>query len=110
MRLSIVLFASLLVLISCTKDKAADPECETPVSFSQEVMPMLQTSCVGCHSGGQPPNLTTHASVSAAADNIFARLSLSEGDALLMPQGGPRFHQDSIRKIKCWIDQGKLDN
>ena len=109
MRLSIVLIASL-VLMSCTKDKTADPECETPVSFSQEVMPMLQANCVSCHNGSQPPNLTTHASVSAAADNLLARISLNEGDALLMPLGGPRFHQDSIRKIKCWIDQGKLDN
>jgi hypothetical protein len=109
MRLSIVLFASL-VLMSCTKDKTSDPECETSVSFSQEVMPMLQANCVGCHNGGQPPNLTTHASVSAAADNVLARISLNEGDALLMPLGGPRFHQDSIRKIKCWIEQGKLDN
>ncbi len=109
MRLSIVLFASL-VLMSCTKDKTADPECETPVSFSQEVMPMLQANCVACHNGGQPPNLTTHASVSAAADNVLARISLNEGDPALMPLNGPRFHQDSIRKIKCWIDQGKLDN
>ncbi len=109
MRLGIVLFVSL-VLISCTKDKAADPECETPVSFSQEVMPILQANCVGCHNGGQPPNLTTHASVSDAANNILARVSLNEGDGLLMPQGGPRLHQDSIRKIKCWIDQGKMDN
>ena len=109
MRLSIVFFL-LLTFTSCTKDKTADPECETPISFSQEVMPMIQTSCVGCHSGGQPPNLTTHASISASAENILARISLNEGDALLMPQGGPRFNQDSIRKIKCWIEQGKLDN
>ncbi|MFZ9029214.1 MAG: hypothetical protein ACO2Z9_09380 [Crocinitomicaceae bacterium] len=109
MRLSIVLFASL-IMMSCTKDKTMDAECETPISFSQEVMPMLQTNCVGCHNGSQPPNLTTHASVSVAADNVLARISLNEGDALLMPLGGPRFHQDSIRKIKCWIEQGKLDN
>jgi hypothetical protein len=109
MRLSI-LFIAIFTLVSCTKDKTEEAECDSAISFSQEVMPMLQANCVACHNGGQPPNLTTHASVSAAADNVLARISLNEGDPALMPLNGPRFHQDSIRKINCWIQQGKLDN
>lgn len=109
MKYTLVLIAAL-ALLSCTKETAPDPECQTQVSFAQEVMPLLQDKCVACHNGSQPPNLTTHGSVSASADDVLSRISLSDGDALLMPQGGPRLADTLIQKVKCWIDQGKLDN
>lgn len=109
MKYTIILF-SIVALMSCTKETAPDPACGTQVSFSQEVMPILQDKCVACHNGSQPPNLTTHGSVSSAADDVLSRISLAEGNGLLMPQGGPRLADSLIQKVKCWIDQGKLDN
>lgn len=106
----IAIMISVIALVSCSKDMAPDPECVVQVSFSQDVMPMLQDKCVTCHNGSQPPNLTTHGSVSSAADNVLSRISLPEGDGMLMPQGGPRIADSLIQKVKCWIQQGKLDN
>lgn len=107
---NLFLFISLIALASCAKDTAPDPECDIQVSFSQEVMPLLQDKCVACHNGSQPPNLTTHGSVSVSADDVLSRISLAEGDGSLMPQGGPRLADSLIQKVKCWINQGKLDN
>jgi hypothetical protein len=28
----------------------------------------------------------------------------------LMPIGGPALPDSTIQKVKCWIEQGKLDN
>lgn len=105
-----LLVITIIGLIGCAKDMAPDPECQTQVSFAQEITPLLQDKCVSCHNGAQPPNLTTHGSVSAAADDVLSRISLSNGNGLLMPQGGPRLADSLIQKVKCWIDQGKLDN
>lgn len=105
-----VLFIAIIALVSCTKDMAPDPNCPTQISFSQDIVPILQNNCVSCHSGGTPPDLTTYASTSAAADMVLSRMSLANGDPSLMPQGGPRMADSIIQKIQCWIDQGKLDN
>ena len=54
---------SVLALGSCRKDYYGTPPIPAgPVSFSQEILPILETNCAksGCHvPGGQTPDLTT---------------------------------------------------
>lgn len=95
-----------LSITSCTKDKTTN--CKEQVSFSTQIMPMIQNNCVSCHDvGATSPTLTTHAEISANATSILNTLN---GTPVLMPQGGPALSDTLIERFSCWIDQGKLNN
>lgn len=113
-----VIILSLIVLsgtflISCDKDKVvyvAPPNCSDTISFNQEILPFIQNYCTGCHDVGNGTGytLTNHGNISVSADAILGSIR-SEG-YLLMPQGGPALPDSLIKKMECWIYQGKLDN
>lgn len=64
---------------------------------------------IGCMNNvGNPPfDLASYADVFQYADQILERVSLPEEDPFLMPQGGPRWHQDKIDTFQNWITNGK---
>lgn len=100
------------------ENKTCDPnagECDTQnVSFSAEIWPVIQNSCTGCHSGGNPSggiSLTNHATVSAAANNGKLQGVISWQDGFpRMPQGGQKLNQCFIDKVAAWINAGKPNN
>ena len=84
------------------------------VSFSTQVMPVIQTHCTSCHSGSSPQAgiaLTDHANVKAAADSgqLYGSIARLSGFAP-MPQGQDKLPQCTIDQIKAWIDAGTPDN
>jgi hypothetical protein len=108
---SLLTIVSVAFLISCAKDKTPDPasiNCPTTISFANQVKPMIDANCIGCHDAGQTlPDLSTHAAVS---QNATAVLNSLKGTTILMPQGGPALSDTLIQEFECWINQGKLDN
>ncbi len=101
-----ILSLATFSFLSCTKDKTSD--CTEQISFSTQVLPMIQNNCVSCHDvGATAPTLTTHAEISANATSVLNTLN---GTPVLMPQGGPALNDSLIKQFSCWIDQGKLDN
>lgn len=110
---SILFLASLLILLSCAKDKVADknnPNCIETVSFSTEIMPMVQTYCISCHDVGNGTGitLTNHTNIASNADAMMG--SIQGNGYMMMPQGGASLSDSLIQKVECWIYQGKLDN
>lgn len=86
----------------------------TNVTYSGRVRPVLQTSCIGCHSGSAPSggiNLSTHAGVAAVANNgkLFGAISHQSG-FVAMPLGGQKMPQCTIDQLKAWIDAGAPNN
>ncbi len=83
-------------------------------SFTQHIRPILQTYCVGCHSGPAPGaglNFTTHAGVVAAIPNgrLFGSIDHQQG-YIAMPLGGAKMNACSIMQIKSWIEAGAPNN
>lgn len=112
--------------------------CERAVSFESQVMPILQASCVSCHSasgeGAQQTELklTNYAQVmlgtrlgavvvpgSAASSTLYLVIDHKVDTKIQMPphhddkypqgQGKP-LNSDQITTIKQWIDEGAKNN
>lgn len=105
-------------ILQGAEDLECDPDAEgcdvDDMSFMMDIVPILDTYCVGCHSGNVPSggiSLDNHAGVKVVADNgkLFGAINWNEG-FVPMPQGGEKLPDCSIDKIKSWIDAGALDN
>jgi hypothetical protein len=89
--------------------------CQTAdMSFSQDVQPILNTYCRGCHNSSGPSggiDLSSHAGTlgPASSGQLYGAIAHQAGFAA-MPQGGSKLSSCQIDKIKAWVDQGKKDN
>jgi hypothetical protein len=102
-----------IALFSCTREKVTPvaAQCNDTISFSNDIRPILQANCIGCHDQGNASggyDFSTYTSVSANANAIIG--SVKASGYQLMPIGGPALPDSTIQKINCWIEQGKLDN
>lgn len=108
-----IIVLTLTGLFSCTREKVTpiDQQCNTTISFANDVMPIMQANCVGCHEQGNASggyDLSSYTAISANATAVLG--SMKASGYQLMPQGGPALEDSTIQKIACWIQQGKLDN
>ena len=102
-----------IALFSCTREKVTPiaAQCNDTISFSNDIMPIMQVNCIGCHDQGNASggyDFSTYTSISANSNAILG--SMKASGYQLMPIGGPALPDTTIQKVKCWIEQGKLDN
>jgi hypothetical protein len=89
--------------------------CDTTVyTFSGGVLPTLQSSCIGCHSGTVPAgnvDLTSYPGVFAVAitGKLLGVVSHANG-YLQMPKGGNQLPDCKIIQIRKWIQSGAPNN
>ena len=99
---------SAILLNSCKKsiyDKKLN--CDTTISFTNQILPLVENNCTSCHSAGEAGyTLTNHANISANAEDM---LSSMKGIIKLMPQDGA-LPDSLIQQFECWIKQGKPNN
>ena len=119
----IIFFFSCLLIASCERDylkpKQFDPN--TPVSFSQDVIPIFTENCTqaGCHnSGGETPNLIPSKgydqllglgyvdTTNAEASVLYLRMNSNYKS---MPPIG-KISNEKTGKILAWIKQGAKNN
>lgn len=117
----LLLLLSSLLFVSCTKDKASNPEafqnnepCPT-VSFASEVQPILNNNCSfsGCHSTASAAagiRLSTHAEVVATSENRFLGSINHSSGFSPMPKNVAKLSQSDIDLIECWFLNGKPNN
>ncbi|MCU0382512.1 MAG: SprB repeat-containing protein [Cyclobacteriaceae bacterium] len=79
----------------------------TGISYDAEIKNIISASCnfSTCHGGGQSPNLTSYAGVSANQAKIKAELVSGR-----MPTGQGTITAENRQKIICWIDDGAANN
>lgn len=87
------------------EDNTMDDPCAT-ITYALNIKPIMDGSCIQCHStnGGQFPNLETYAGVKANASKV--KSEIVSGD---MPLGGTLTTAE-IDAVKCWVDNGALNN
>lgn len=98
--------------LDCEEDSMA---CESNnVSFSLIVSPILNTYCIGCHSGGSPSggiSLDGHSNVISSVNNGSLLGSIKwQGGFENMPQNGEKLDDCNIEKIESWINDGAPNN
>ena len=105
----------LLIFCSCKKDKAefySNANCSDTVSFNDEILPLIQNNCAGCHDNQNGYSLTNHANISSNSSAIIG--AMRNSGYKLMPRDGFNIGYalpDSvIQLVECWINQGKNNN
>jgi len=102
------------------KSDCPDMACDTleAISFSNQINPLLQTNCVGCHNSTQSGggiNLSTYNQVMTNAQTLRNGIPLLSGVirklSAFKPMP-PSFTLDecNIRKMELWIEQGAMNN
>jgi hypothetical protein len=101
-KLIILSFLSCIIFVNCKKKTTTQsytPSCTTTQSYSINVKPLIQNSCVSCHGGYG--NYT-----GAKSSGLSIRASIVNGS---MPKGST-FSEDQKNTIVCWIDAGCPNN
>ncbi len=89
--------------------------CDTAFfTYSGAILPILQSSCIGCHSGTPPSgniDLATYANVRVQALNgrLLGTVSHAAGFKP-MPQSGNKLPDCKITQIRKWVEAGALNN
>ncbi|EAR02584.1 c-type cytochrome [Maribacter sp. HTCC2170] len=111
-QLFITITALAFVLSSCeynveNEDVVIDP-CETEVSYGNVIRPLIDSNCMPCHNGDGntpfAPDLTNYNSVQGIASLIKDVTQSGR-----MPKNGSLTEVEKDA-IKCWVDQGALNN
>lgn len=116
----IIFFGLIFSFSSCLKDKALPPSistytCEDSVSYSNEIVTqIIDQSCnfAGCHNTGTNAggySFTNYEEVALHSEIIYKAIN-HEDEYVAMPLGGARIADSLVKKMYCWIEQGKLDN
>lgn len=116
------ILTSLLVLIGCTKDVGVNPNliqvniCDT-ISFSKHIKPIIISRCASCHnptgSGGAYADFQTdtYTGLKPKVDNgTFRGRAIDLTMMPTMPYGMSPMSADTIAIIKCWLENGALNN
>jgi hypothetical protein len=108
------LVLNILLTSSCTKDKVGgnvpypDVICSDTISFVNDVLPIIQNNCSGCHNNSNGYTFTNHQNISS---NYAAIIGSMQGLGYqLMPKGLPAIPDSLIQKIQCWVNQGMKNN
>jgi len=110
----LIALLAVFIIVSCSKDKVPlntiDPNCTDSVSFTNQILPIIEQNCTNCHNVGNSTGyiLTNYTNISSNASAIIS--SMKGSGFQLMPQGGPALSDSLIQKVQCWISQGKLNN
>ena len=108
---SSLLFFCFIVFFSCSKEKVEsypNINCNQEVSFSQDVLPLINQECAGCHDNQNGYSLTNYENISANSKAIIG--AMRANNYQLMPQGGPMLPDSVIQLMECWVNQGKPNN
>lgn len=80
-----------------------------PVKYTSDIKPIMDNSCVSCHSAGSFKPLATFDQVKNNIDGILDRIQRPNGDPLKMPKGGS-LSSSQINTFIKWKADGLTEN
>lgn len=112
-----IIIGSIFVLSSCVNDSEDDliEQMQTPqlITYENNIKSIIDNNCIICHANppvnGAPYSLMEYDDVKNNVVNIINRISRQEGEAGLMPLGGPRLPQNLIDQVIQWQTDGLLE-
>ncbi|RLJ34118.1 hypothetical protein CLU97_3611 [Chryseobacterium sp. 7] len=94
-RTSLLVLSSAIILMACdsrTYEEISDNTSNTPITtavkYTADVKPIVDNSCINCHSSGSFKPLVTYDQVKNNIDGILDRIQRPNGDPKKMPKGG----------------------
>jgi mono/diheme cytochrome c family protein len=123
--LSTITGLMIIVLASCS-DKGVEPTVEpgpTFISYADDIQPIFNANCSGCHAGGNQGGLTldNYASLIQGGNSGAVIVAGDPDGSLLiqrlegtvtpqMPLGQTPLPSSQIQTIRDWIENGAEDN
>ena len=122
---TLFIFAFVAILLTACGSQPTPTQNATPlvgaVSFTKDVMPILNDRCVNCHGGQKTSkglNLTTYGKLMAGSDNgpviTVGNPDNSKMFQLIMqgkmPKKGGKLSQAQVDILRDWIKAGAIDN
>lgn len=100
--------------LTCNPDTGGNGCPTTNVSFATQILPILQTHCITCHSGPIPSggyDFSVYSGAKKAVDNkrLAGAVQHLQG-FVAMPLGGTKLPDCEVNQIKAWVDAGGLNN
>jgi hypothetical protein len=111
--------AAVFYLAGCSKQnedklKGNIPCDTTNISYSLDVVPILQNNCYSCHGGATPATgikLDTYNALKIFASNGFLSAAVQHtGTVTPMPYLQPQLGSCDVNTIVAWVNQGMLNN
>ena len=89
--------------------------CDTlDITYSQQIFPLIQNKCLGCHSGNNPGgglNFSAHAGIQGPAlDGSLLGALRHDPGYTAMPLNGNRLSDCDIQLFEIWIAEGAPEN
>lgn len=112
---------AILAFQSCYYDKADllypnAAKCDTTgtISYSKQIVPLLQQQCLPCHSVSSPDGGIIIGSYTsdralAVSGRLFGSINYSPGYSA-MPKGRAKMTACQLATVKKWIDNGSPNN
>ncbi|SEK50411.1 hypothetical protein SAMN04487910_0677 [Aquimarina amphilecti] len=79
--------------------------CDPAISFTTNIKPIIDNNCIRCHGGNQAPDLRTYENIRNNSERIRTEVVVNR----TMPLGGS-LSNDQIELVRCWIENGALNN
>jgi len=110
----IIYISGLIFFItSCESRTYEEISDNTPltnvVKYEADLKPIIESSCISCHSASGFTPLNNYSMVKANIDNIINRIQRPSGDPLRMPQGGS-LSATQINLFVKWKADGLIEN
>lgn len=118
-----------LVLLIAAATQAGCGRSEAPVSFGNDVMPILQRHCLECHQPGADAYAQSGLGVESYAavmkgtsfgpvvipgdafnSNLMVLVEGRADPAIAMPHDKDKLYQAELDTLRAWIEQGAPDN
>ncbi len=91
------------------------------VSFTKDILPILQSRCVNCHGGERVSNglsMKTYTDLMSGSQNGPVVTPGNAADSTMiqmiaeqkMPKNGPKLTPSQVQTITDWVNQGALNN
>lgn len=115
-----LILSSVFILSSCTKDSEEKRIedfrycADSNVSFTNHILPLIQTDCGPCHSGASAEGgieLDDYAEIESLAFSGDLEIVINHEAGLApMPNGKPKWNDCKITTVEKWIAEGRLNN
>ncbi len=118
LKAAVALCVAILVMLSaCSSDSEdeVEPGCDLAnVTYSETIVPIMETHCNTCHSGASPSAGIVTAEYEGlrevALDGRLVGSVNHDPEYSAMPQGQPQLDECPREQIAAWVDDGAQDN
>lgn len=77
-----------------------------PVTFLNDVRPLILQKCSSCHTGGSQINFTIYANASSGINTILDRVQRTPGSSGFMPNNRAPLSSSEIQLLQDWLTGG----